>query len=468
MATHILQCLIVNFGLLLGSTCFASGSDETPVTVSVPDVAASSPPSLHIDSGAGVFPSHWLDAGREDRDVAPCVSVRDEAAAAADSAPEASRTSLFEDDATPTATLRHMMTPASHVLAPYPKHRRPNRPIFILSIDGGGIRGCIPAVQLCYLSSIIEARHNLNLPRVFDVIAGTSTGGLIAAALSMAKADGITPAMTVPEISAFYTAENASRIFSASRWHKFWTWGGVWGSRYEPEGLEGLLRTHLGDAWLSQGLTNTLVTAVNMDTDEVYTFSRHQARETPSMDFRLADICRATSAAPTFFPGAMILDRERSPHAFIDGGVRKNNPAGLALDLAEDLYPEAPAYILLSLGTGEKVAGEHGYEQTASAGKLGWARPLIDIMMYGSSRDTDFDMARRLPPKMVADVATTQYYRTQPLLPRELSAMDATDPETIARLRALGDPTHNREIRVTLDHFAETVGRYFPRLAART
>lgn len=420
-----------------------------------------------LDTGAGVFPL----ATEAPISMGEFIGVADATDDERDGLSTERESAIDLSDSggiTPTSRVSRMITSTTHVLAPYPRGRTPNRPIFILAIDGGGIRGCIPSEQLCYLDNILRSRHNLTLARIFDVISGTSTGGLIAAALGMSKSDGVTPAMTMAEIDGFYTAENSSRIFSSTAWHRFRTWGGIWGPRYQPLGLEDLLRENMGDAWLSQTTTNVQVTAVNMDTDEIYTFRRDQARESAAMDFRLADICRATSAAPTFFPGAMIRDRERSPHAFIDGGVRKNNPAGLALDLAEELYPRAPAYILLSLGTGEKPTGEHGFEETADSGKLGWARPLIDIMMYGSSRDTHTDVSRRLPPRVIGDRITLQYQRTQVLLPEGLSAMDTTDPTTIRRLRELGNPIHNREIRTTLDNFADTVGRFFPTVATLT
>lgn len=376
-----------------------------------------------------------------------------------------SLTSLdLADDAPFTSRFLDAIPPDMPVLAPYPKRRTPNRPIFILSLDGGGSRGCVLTEQLCYLESQIRRRLNLPLVRIFDIVAGTSTGGLIATGLVKPAEDRITPFYTVRDIDALYTPANARRIFSASRWHNFRTWGGIWGPKYQEFGIESLLDEIAGSTWLSECVTNTLITAVNMDTSEEYCFRSDHARLSPNMNFQLKKVGRATSAAPTFFRPALIRDQERNPHSFVDGGIRYNNPSGLALDMAEEIYPGAPGYILLSLGTGMKVVGGHGYESLRDSGKIGWARPLIEMMMYGSSVATDRSVSRRLRPKMIREALTRQYYRTQLLLPERLSAMDTVNANTLNELRTMADPLSNIEIQTTLDSFIETVTRHFPRV----
>lgn len=373
-------------------------------------------------------------------------------------------TSLSDQSILYSPNLSSIIRSTTNVLAPYPQNTPINRPIFILSIDGGGSRGRVATTQLRYVGMQLEAKYNLQIPRVFDIVAGTSTGGIIGAGLCMPQSDGMTPKYSIQEIDELYSPENARTIFSASIWHKIRTLGGICGTKYQAHGIDHMLNEKFGSTWLSESITNLLISSLNIDTQEVFTFRRDMARETPTMDYRLADVCRATSAAPTYFPSVLIRDRSMQSHTFIDGGVRKNNPSSLALDWAHEIYPDAPGYIMLSLGTGTKLTDNGGWERLAHAGPIGWAKPLISIMMEGSSSLAHKYVTASLQPRTILGHRVKQYFRTQIHIPRVLSALDTTNSIAMAQLRALADPLSNTQIRTTLDEFIDTVGLFFPRV----
>lgn len=315
----------------------------------------------------------------------------------------------------------------------------------ILSIDGGGIRGVIPAKVLAALEERLRA-HGVNKPlnQVFDLIAGTSTGGIIAAGLVRPG----TP-MTPTELLALYR-DKGGKIFEETDWDKLKNPGGLAGRKYSAAGLESCLRDALGDARLSgvEDGAELLITSYEIELRDPFFFRSWQARgvglpeneEKLAYDFYLRDIARATSAAPTYFEPAAISnirrDGPKDRFYLVDGGVFANNPAMCAAAAARRLFAERPNHFVLSIGTGqqqEKIA----YEKAKGWGLIGWARPVMDVMFDGVSDATDFQLRTMLPRE--------DYYRLQINMDEEVHgvkvspAMDDASPANIQRLEWLAD-----------------------------
>jgi uncharacterized protein len=195
-----------------------------------------------------------------------------------------------------------------------------------------------------------------------------------------------------------------------------------------------VLRDYFGDARLSEVLTNVLVTAYDTTGPAPAFFKSWRAKTDKNYDYRLREIARATSAAPTFFPPLKLPDlRPDEPEmCLIDGGVFANNPTMCAWAEAPALFEGADEFVVVSIGTGndsDKVA----YADAKGWGLAGWARPLVKILLDGVSDTVDYQMNQRLQPKL-----GRRYYRLQGDLGLR-TAMDDAGEENIEGLLRLAD-----------------------------
>ena len=273
--------------------------------------------------------------------------------------------------------------------------------IRILSIDGGGIRGIIPARML----QRIEEATGKSARELFHLIAGTSTGGIIGCGLMIGK--------TARQMGDLYAAEGGD-IFHRSLWDRVTTVEGLSNPDYDPAPLERVLYRELGDVWLSQIAGAELLVpsyaiqlpfSVPGDAPGLlyprmpYFFKSWKARgidldpgETAEQhNFALRSIARATSAAPTYFPPALIANARGEQYGMIDGGVFANNPSMCALVAAYKLYPDAEDFIVVSLGTGS-LERPIPYNDAKDWGLVHWARPILNILMDGNADTTCYQL----------------------------------------------------------------------------
>lgn len=313
----------------------------------------------------------------------------------------------------------------------------------ILAIDGGGIRGLIPAMVLADLERRLAARSGpATLAASFDLIAGTSTGGLIA--LGLATPRGGHPAISAAEMVEIYRGPEAQRIFARSGLRSLPLLGrglDLLGPRYGSGGLRAVLREQLGEARLSEALTEVLVTSYDMNGRETHFFKRWLP-EASEVD--VVDAALATASAPTYFPAHGIGER-----ALIDGGVFANDPTiaaiveGLKRTEGEPIAPED--LLVISLGTGQHEIG-YGAGEVSRWGPLDWILPkhgeppLIGAMLDGQSDATDHwahmllnhEPGSGVPPSPLLG-AGPRYYRYQVALDEPIP-LDGTRERDIARL----------------------------------
>src|ERR671917_1602248 len=159
----------------------------------------------------------------------------------------------------------------------------------VLCIDGGGIRGLIPALVLAE----IERRTGRRIAEMVDLVAGTSTGGILACGLTRTGADG-RPRFSAEELAGIYV-EEGPRIFSRSLLKRIFSVGGLVDERYEDAGLERALQRYLGDAALSDALTDVFVTAYDIHDRFAFFFRSARARDDPAYDFPMTHVARATA-----------------------------------------------------------------------------------------------------------------------------------------------------------------------------
>ena len=268
--------------------------------------------------------------------------------------------------------------------------------IRILSIDGGGIRGIIPAMVIQALLGELKAQD------VFHIIAGTSTGGIIACGL--AKPNPI----DLQDIINLYIG-HGSDIFKKGPTDFIHY---VHGARYKPTALESYLTSTFGSTDLSEVNNVELLVpsyAIGLpkekppgNTCAPMFFRSWQARglllgqgaKSDEYDFKLASIARATSAAPTYFPPAKIVNKAGQSFIMIDGGVFANNPTICAMVEAYHLY-HSKNFMVVSIGTGSEPTSINP-SAALNWGDVSWAIPMISIFQDGSSQTVSVETAELL------------------------------------------------------------------------
>ena len=287
----------------------------------------------------------------------------------------------------------------------------------VLSIDGGGIRGLIPALVLAE----IERRTGRRIAEMFDLIAGTSTGAIIAAALARRGDDG-QPAHTAEAVAELYRSEGP-KIFDRSLRQQITSVGGLVDEIYDDTALNAALATYLGESRLKDVLTDVLLTAYDVEGRFAFFFRSSRARLDDAYDFSLAEAARASSAAPTYFEAVQATDAAGArTYPLIDGGVYAVNPAMCAYtDVAGG---ETELEVLASLGTGAQTK-PFPFEEVRNWGKLEWVVPLIDIVFDGVADTVDFQAAA---------LAGDRYRRFQAVLRYASDALDDASPSNLRRL----------------------------------
>jgi patatin-like phospholipase/acyl hydrolase len=287
----------------------------------------------------------------------------------------------------------------------------------ILAIDGGGVRGIIPAVIL----SEMQKRLQQDLCQVFDLIAGTSTGGIIALGLGTQCGDGkpYSPA----QILQMYV-QNGPTIFKQSFLIRFTE---LIGPKYSPIPLERTLKSFFHDTEFQTALTPLLISSYDLQNQLPFFFKSHRIAADRDYNWKVTDIARATSAAPTFFP-PLHLTRGDNDYALVDGGVFVNNPSMSAYAEARSLYPDAGSIMIVSVGTGDRQ-DRITYAAARKWGLLGWARQIVPVFMDSVSEAVDYEL-KNLPG--------CEYYRLQlPSLKGASSAMDDVTPQNLADLQTV-------------------------------
>jgi predicted acylesterase/phospholipase RssA len=288
-------------------------------------------------------------------------------------------------------------------------------PTTVLSIDGGGIRGIIPAMVLAELERLTGRRT----AGLFDLIAGTSTGGILACALTKPGEDGA-PQWRAADLVGLYEKEGP-RIFSRSVFHRIRSVEGLADEKYPSGPIDEVMREYLGDACLKDALTRVLITSYEVERRMPFFFKSWRAQQDSYYDFSMCHVARATSAAPTYFE----VERVPPDWSLIDGGVFANNPAMCA-------YAEAvrlglgPDIRVVSLGTGE-LTRRLPYDDVKDWGVVEWVRPLIDVIFDGVSDTVDYQLRHLLDKD--------RYMRVQTMLTEASDDLDDATEENLRLLR---------------------------------
>jgi len=297
----------------------------------------------------------------------------------------------------------------------------------ILSIDGGGIRGIIPAIIL----SEFERRSGKKIHELFDLISGTSTGGLLALGLTID--DGQNKAKyTAKDLIEIYENQG-QEIFDRNTWHRFRSAGNILEEKYPNHGLVKIVDNYFQDSMLSEALSDVLITSYETERRIPWFFKSINAKKRgPDYNFKIRDVALATTAAPTYFePHKIVIDGGYL--SLIDGGIYANNPSLCAYVDAVDpdkFGTDEKDILFVSLGTGQFTRRyEHG--KIVKWGLLSWAQPVLNCAFDGMSDTVDYQLSKIVP--------TSQYFRFQAELTSANDDMDDATPSNIKALKYIAE-----------------------------
>jgi len=273
----------------------------------------------------------------------------------------------------------------------------------ILSLDGGGYMGMFSAAVLACL----EDDLGTSIADHFDLIAGTSTGGIIALAL----AAGL-PARRVVD---FYL-EHGPRIFGHRRLRLPKQ---LVRSKYRTRPLHLALRDVLGERILSDSRVPLVIPSYDLRSDDIKLFrTPHHPRLIRDWREQMVDVALATSAAPTYL-GAHHLRGLR----LVDGGVWANNPSIVALcEAVETFKVDLEDIRVFSLGTTSDL--ERRPDRLDHGGVIQWAPKVAKVILRGQSlgaaNATELLLRRR-----------GQFLRLDPRVPEKELRLDGVTPQAL-------------------------------------
>ncbi|WP_264336624.1 patatin-like phospholipase family protein [Wolbachia endosymbiont (group B) of Chorthippus brunneus] len=279
---------------------------------------------------------------------------------------------------------------------------------YILSVDGGGIRGIIPAIILAE----IEQRTRKPIAEIFDLMAGTSTGGIVVAGLC--KKDK--PQYSANDLVEFYR-EYGPYIFKSSFFRRsILSWFNC--AQYPYKNIEFVLDKYFGDDTLQNTLNNVLLTSYDIQNNCPFFFKSWKEG-----NIKLKDALRAATAAPTYF-APKYLKINHKEMVLVDGGVFANNPAACAYASGKRLFPNDDI-LLLSIGTG-RTDRSIEYANSKRFGKIGWIKPLLNVMFASGLDCVNYQMNQ---------VIGNRYVRIQSQLKLASADMDNITSKNIKSLQ---------------------------------
>jgi len=266
----------------------------------------------------------------------------------------------------------------------------------ILALDGGGIKGLFSAAVLTHLDEDLQ----INIIDYFDLIIGTSTGGIIALGLGI----GMRP----HEIVSFYV-KKGPEIFPHGIGigiRQFWQ------NKFYASPLENALKECFKDKLLGESKKRLVIPSYNLGDDDVYLFkTAHHERLTRDYKVPIWKVALATSAAPTYFPTFRGINHIR----LIDGGIWANNPTMVGIVEAVSMLGQALDSIkVLSLGTTDEI--KIRADKLDKGGFWQWKKAALDVFLRAQNIGT-FTQAQHLLGK-------NKVIRLNPKVPAGLFKMD--------------------------------------------
>jgi predicted acylesterase/phospholipase RssA len=316
--------------------------------------------------------------------------------------------------------------PAKEVGDVSPRVWQPAKPgaVRILALDGGGIRGLITLHVLKQLEET-TGKHAVEL---FDVIAGTSTGAIIATLLATADDQG-KPKYSAADLIDLYE-EASKRVFQATWYHRLLTLNGVLGPRYSNAQKIDLANELYADANFRDLLLPVVVPSYEVEQGELKLFVNWSPEQAEML---IAPLITAATSGPTFFPAVELAGLPQGAGAYMDGAVLDLDPAQEVLLYALQEFPQ-DHIVMVSIGTGDPGFGL-SLQESERGGLLDWLLPLERIAIDGRGELASTWLERYAKTKAADNFS---YFRFDTELPSSIGPLDDVSPDNIAQLKQLG------------------------------
>lgn len=292
-----------------------------------------------------------------------------------------------------------------HVPSPIPENSASSEdPVLVLALDGGGMRGLAPVLILNSLERDLSEKLGwpISISKTFDLIGGTSIGGILALQLSMGE--------PINDCAQLFET-NGAKIFSRDFYQKLTNPYGLFGPLYDvTTGLKPVLQEIFKEVSLKEAKVPVFVTTYAPELGRLLLLDSEHAKNPNKgcSNLKMQEAARFTSAAPTYFEAGTFYTQRNIPteengetkevpftnlpgHKVIDGGISANDPALLDLSRAKELFPNRSIF-LLSLGTGHapypKIDG--------NGGLLSFVPQLANIFLDGATAATNETLKRLL------------------------------------------------------------------------
>lgn len=292
----------------------------------------------------------------------------------------------------------------------------------VLSIDGGGIRGIIPAVILKNLEKDIQ----IPIHEFFTIGAGSSAGALIVLQLNALNL----PAST---ILANFTEQNMIQKMFKKRFFHFLSlfYGAIYSGTSKTKMIESILTSNMPFKAIKKP---TLITAYDLS-NQISVVFKSTGGSDADRNATISEVADASSAAPTYFPPINV-----NGNWLVDGGISENDPCMCALSYALTLGYSLEEVKVLSLGTGlskkqSEIRKEH-VKSAASWGKAEWLKHgIIDDLMRGNTTTSEYQCKTLLK---------NNHLRINPIIDHASDALDDISPSNISKLTEIGEDAYKQ------------------------
>lgn len=269
----------------------------------------------------------------------------------------------------------------------------------IVTVDGGGIRGIVPATILMFLEEIIRKRlqnESFKISKFIDFLGGTSTGSIVTSLMSITDENG-EPKYSMSEIMEMYMALGP-KVFKKSFWHKIKTLWGLTGPSFQSSNIEGYLKEMYGDVKMKDIKIPCLFTAYDIDKRRIHIFT-NKDKSGKYGEYLIRDIVRGSTSIPAYFSPAHFSVNE-DENTLVDGGVFANNPALVTLmEISKTPFGgKSPGIltpndvIFISFGTGEANLKKFPYNKVKGWGFTKWLFPVLDVLLSSSKDSVNYQM----------------------------------------------------------------------------
>lgn len=311
-----------------------------------------------------------------------------------------------------------------------------NRKVRVLSLDGGGIRGILSSQILLNIENLLKEKYgnDFKIGDYFDIITGTSTGGIITSLILLQNENGELIYSAKDVIDLYLN--NKKNIFKKSFLHRLKTVFGFFGSKFQEDSFEKLLYQYFGNSELKNLKKPCVICSYDTLKRNCVLFKQHYAKDDLTCNFYLRDVVRATSAAPTYFRPVKIKSFNNDEYSLIDGGLYANNPTMCALIEVNKVYRkdnfenfDIKDIKILSIGTGG-YDGKYKHNTVKKWGIIQWILPFIDMSMSATNEVTDYQVRKIYEYGGVSE----NYLRLDSILTKKDSYIDNVSNKNINNL----------------------------------